>query len=191
MDFNNYKIETWFPKSVLLVDNLLLDRLSTYSLVLEKIFQNAPTNRNDFLKVDTLHDTDFRLESHPEFKDLLEVISSFSKIYSEQLGFKRTLEIQNIWANISYKNDYLLPHVHPNSIISGAFYIEAPTGAEITFFDNISSMFDDAEDPTHLSYKNCTYECKPGRLLLFKSDFLHGTMNQPEGRKIVISFNVN
>ena len=82
MDFNNYKIETWFPKSVLLVDNLLLDRLSTYSLVLEKIFQNAPTNRNDFLKVDTLHDTDFRLESHPEFKDLLEVISSFSKIYS-------------------------------------------------------------------------------------------------------------
>jgi len=191
MELNNYKIETWFPKSILLVDDLLLDRLSTYSLVLEKIFQNNSTNRNNFLKVDTLHDTDFRLENHPEFQDLIEVISTFSKVYADKLGFRRTLEIKNIWANISYKNDYLLPHVHPNSIISGAFYVEAPEESGINFFDNVNSMFDDAEKPNNLSYKHCTYECKPGRLLLFKSDFLHGTTNQPEGRKIVISFNIN
>jgi len=191
MELNNYKIETWFPKSILLVDDLLLDRLSTYSLVLEKIFQNNSTNRNNFLKVDTLHDTDFRLENHPEFQDLIEVISTFSKVYADKLGFRRTLEIKNIWANISYKNDYLLPHVHPNSIISGAFYVEAPEESGINFFDNVNSMFDDAEEPNNLSYKHCTYKCKPGRLLLFKSDFLHGTTNQPEGRKIVISFNIN
>ena len=191
MELNNYKIETWFPKSILLVDDLLLDRLSTYSLVLEKIFQNNSINRNNFLKVDTLHDTDFRLENHPEFQDLIEVISTFSKVYADKLGFRRTLEIKNIWANISYKNDYLLPHVHPNSIISGAFYVEAPEESGINFFDNVNSMFDDAEEPNNLSYKHCTYKCKPGRLLLFKSDFLHGTTNQPEGRKIVISFNIN
>jgi uncharacterized protein (TIGR02466 family) len=188
---NDYKIETWFPKSVLLVDNLLMDRLSTYSFVLEKIFQNNVTNRNNFLKVDSLHDTDFKLENHPEFNGLIEAISSFSKIYSDKLGFRRTLALKNIWANISYQNDYLLPHVHPNSIISGVFYIEAPAESTITFFDNINTMFDDAEEPSYFSYKHCTYECKPGRLLLFKSDFLHGTSSQPEGRKIVVSFNIN
>ena len=188
---NEYKIENWFPKSVFIVDNLLTDKLSAYTEILENIFENNSTNRNDFLKVDSLHDTDFKLDHNINFKELIAIISNFSKIYADNLGFKRTLELKNIWANISYKDDYLLPHVHPNSVISGVFYVESPVESEITFFDNINTMFDDAEEPNHLSYKHCTYKCLPGRLLLFKSDFLHGTMNQPEGRKIAISFNIN
>ena len=42
-----------------------------------------------------------------------------------------------------------------------------------------------------ISYSEYRLECKPGRLLLFKSSLEHGTPKQKNGEKIVVSFNIN
>ena len=90
-----------------------------------------------------------------------------------------------------YENDFNFPHCHPDGLISGAYYITAPSNSTITFFNNITSMLTSADTLNELSYDTCSYDCIENRLILFKSDFIHGNLRQGPGEKIVVSFNIS
>ena len=82
------------------------------------------------------------------------------------------------------------PHTHPGSIISGAYYIKTAPDNAIAFYDKYEVITLPEED-TIYNGSPITYKCLPGRLLLFKSDFIHGNPGQESiGEKIVISFNM-
>lgn len=101
------------------------------------------------------------------------------------------LSIKNMWANISYKGDYLYPHIHGESLLSGAFYVYCNKYDEIYFYDDISHSYLRPTDYiTNYSQQMCEYPCTPGNLYLFKSNFMHGTPSQKSDKKIVISFNI-
>jgi uncharacterized protein (TIGR02466 family) len=193
----NGQIHTWFPKSILVVDQLLEDQLPIYETRIKELLGDIGSDswRTDMLYVDSTWDRRQKIHEDPIFSNLVNAIYENVEIYMEALGytseFYKQLKITNMWANVSKEGDFLYPHVHPNSLLSGAFYIKRTENSKIKFFNNLTDMFPEPPEYNQLNFKFCEYTCDPGRLLLFRSDFLHGTSKQSAGEKIVISFNLS
>ena len=188
-------IETWFPTSIYIANNLLLDKLPIYEKRIKEIVKDKNIHKTTFLNVNSSWGTeDVNLARDVVFIDLLKEIQGHVYEFANALGydesFLKTLKFDQAWANISNENDYLYPHTHAASVFSGAFYIKTYEDSKIYFHNKIDSMIPIPKNDNILNLKNCKYDCLPGRLLLFKSDLLHSTPRQTHGEKIVISFNV-
>ena len=99
---------------------------------------------------------------HPELTGLKKIIQKHIDDYS-----LRPLKIINSWFNISNLGNELKPHNHPQSIVSGAFYLSG----------KVPLIFPDRQ-----------VEPYPGLLVIFSSDLVHYTEPETEQR-VVISFN--
>jgi uncharacterized protein (TIGR02466 family) len=190
---NKAKIETWFPTSVYVYENLLsldyLEDLYKQIIHLSKIYK---LKRTTDLEVDSIH-TIKNLTENSNFDLLKDYLTEHSKIYAFELGYSKDicdkLFVEQIWFNISKKEDFLMKHIHPGSILSGAFYIKSNKEDRIRFYAEKSSILKPT-DFNNLSYEYCDYKCDVNSLLLFKSDLYHST-NKANGEKVVISFNIN
>jgi len=101
---------------------------------------------------------------HPELLGLKKIIQKHINECSS-----RPLKIINSWYNISNPGNELKPHNHPQSIISGAFYLSG----------KVPLIFPDTKVQPY-----------PGLLVIFSSDLVHYTKPETEQR-IVISFNTD
>lgn len=101
---------------------------------------------------------------HPELLGLKKIIQKHIDDYSS-----RPLKIINSWFNISNPGNELKPHNHPQSIVSGAFYLSG----------KVPLIFPDIQ-----------VEPYPGLLVIFSSDLVHYTEPEKQQR-IVISFNTD
>lgn len=186
--------ERWdhpFIKPVFITDNVLEDKLEVFDREIHKIFHEQGSERNPILNVDSLHLTGSNLHKNIVFYPLVKVIHEQLKKFLDAFGYVEYEKyfIGDMWANISRQGDGIWPHTHPGSIISGAFYIKAPAGSKIYFVDK--KTFIPMDLPTPYSTSFAEYDCLPGRLLMFRGDFDHGTPPQVSNdEKIVISFNI-
>ena len=183
------EIITAFPTPILIKDGYDKNKLNEYEKHLKQ--NNLKTERNNYMNVDSSW-TEYNLINDSFFNDFKEFLISNIKFFAKQLGFVKfnTIEILNMWHNVSKPGDSLFPHIHKGSLISGAFYVKGD-GNEITFHNKelFSDLFPSTEIENKLHYDYCKFECKTGRLLLFKSNTLHSTESQETDEKIVISFN--
>ena len=101
---------------------------------------------------------------HPELLGLKKIIQKHIDDYSS-----RPLKIINSWFNISNSGNELKPHNHPQSIVSGAFYLSGKVP---------------------LIFPNEKVEPYSGLLVIFLSDLVHYTEPEKEQR-VVISFNTD
>ena len=194
MTQNSPKIETWFPKLIYLVDKVCLNLLSNIEANIKK--DNTKTKRTQTLNVDSTHLINRSLHTQKQYKLLVTEIESHSRIFLTNMGYNDEYVskcfISSMWYNISNKDDFLFPHTHPGSILAGAFYVKTIEENNIIFYDDLTTSYEPPSEITNLSMTTCTYPCIPGRLLLFRSNFIHATPKQiGEGEKIVISFNIN
>lgn len=187
-------IEAWFPKTLYVVNEFHLDNLELYKKELLKLIAKQSI-RNGSNFVDTTHNVgESDLTNNPIFANLINDLLFYCNDYANTLGYRLNLKIENMWANLSKKNDYLFPHIHSGSLLSGVFYISVDNENEtIKFYDNINNMMvsPPSENLSEISFETCEHSCKPGKLILFKSNFLHGCPALIGNEKIVISFNVN
>ena len=135
-------------------------------------------------------------ETHMEFVKLKNKIEDAVKICHEFLDFKKTIKqkIENIWVNINQKghlNDY---HIHPHSILSGAFYLKGSTS--IVFhhpFRMINDYYWSSALIEKLTPANSgEWRLKPtsNMLLIFPPWVWHKVpMNKEDTNRISISFN--
>lgn len=184
-------IHSWFPKSVYIEEGLFTDQLPFFEKKIKELFDEKEVIRGSMLNVNTIHPTYPWLHTLPEFSSLVKEIHSHAVIYLKALGYAHAeFFISNMWANVSHKGDHLFPHIHGDSVISGAFYIKGDVLNKIKFFNMPDDMLPAPQEFNDLNYKYCEYDCLPGRLLMFKSNFMHGTESQLTDEKIVISFNI-
>lgn len=187
-------IQTVFPKTIFRTDNLLLpEYLSTLKSVSEKLVKEN-NSKNTALNVSSTHKVN-NLVNHQEYSLLSKEIIIRATGYAEALGYSSSTQLQNIkitnmWVNQSNGGDFIFPHVHTNSDLTGVFYIEAPEESTITFYDNIYDMSKDVSMVNVFSSRYVQHPCTPNSLLLFKSNLLHGNEKQPVGNKLAISFNI-
>ena len=68
----------------------------------------------------------------PTFKELVKVIDKHVAAFAKDLAFDldgKKLKLDSIWINILPQGGIHTSHIHPNSVISGTYYVAVPQGA--------------------------------------------------------------
>jgi len=132
----------------------------------------------------------------PEMKNIFEYVSHGVRFYAHTvLSVTDDVEfyITQSWINWTETGQSHHEHAHPNSIISGVFYIDVDDQHDRIHFIN------DKYDRIHLLKKevtpwntvNCSFETKIGQMMLFDSSVVHCVEpTTSKSTRISLSFNV-
>lgn len=144
----------------------------------------------------------YNLENLDIFDPLKEFIWQSILDYNKFVGFDpinmETTRLGVVWGNINGKYSYHEQHIHPNSFLSGVYYVNAPKGSgNINFIDPRNSIRSvemepnrdkDLTDPLRRSIE---VEPQDGMLLLFPSWLGHEVQqNLTENDRVSIAFNL-
>lgn len=114
----------------------------------------------------------------------------FADIY--QPKYDVSLYITQSWANYTEMGQWHHKHEHPNSFVSGVFYVDADiTKDRIYFYRNRYEQIKLIPKEWNVTNSDSWwFEAGTGRLILFPSSLTHMVeMKQHEGTRISLSFN--
>jgi len=138
--------------------------------------------------------TDMHLKQ--EYQSLVQELYQMQhEIFQEEWLDRRPM-LGNMWANINYSGGYNRPHVHPNCLFSGVYYVKTqPQCGELVVNDprpGIQTMMPtrkSGQPPKHL-WREAHIEPIQGRLIMFPAWLWHCVEpNQSNDMRISISFN--
>ena len=124
-----------------------------------------------------------------------ELFAMQDEIYQkENLSLKPVLG--NMWANINYPKCYNRPHIHPNSLFSGVYWVKAPKNSgNLMVYDprpGIQMAMPNRKEgklPPEL-WREVHYEPVAGRCIMFPSWLWHEVKpNESNQTRISVSFN--
>lgn len=134
----------------------------------------------------------------PEFARLVKVLDRHALAYAKELHWdlRGTRPVcDSLWVNVMPEGGSHTSHIHPNSVISGTYYVAVPPGAgPIVYEDPRLAMMMAApprKDKVPRQFRAHVSETpKPGSLLLWESWLRHEVpLNKAEGNRISVSFN--
>ena len=105
--------------------------------------------------------------------------------------------IGNMWANINYPKCYNRPHVHPNSLFSGVYWVKTPVkSGKFMIYDprpGIQTVMPNRKEgqqlPPHL-WREIQYESRAGTIIMFPAWLWHEVKpNESNDTRISVSFN--
>ncbi|MBC7102638.1 MAG: 2OG-Fe(II) oxygenase family protein [Parvibaculum sp.] len=105
------------------------------------------------------------------------------------------LFFQEMWLNKNGPGDFNKAHVHPNSLLSGAYYAKVPEGSgNIEFYDPVRERVMctfPVKERTRINSQAMEYKGKEGLLLIFPGWLQHSVQpNRSEDFRVSISFNM-
>jgi len=124
-----------------------------------------------------------------------ELFNIQSEIYQkENLSMKPVLG--NMWANVNYPKCYNRPHIHPNSLFSGVYWVTAPKNSgNFMIYDprpGIQMAMPNRKEgklPPEL-WREVHYEPRAGTCIMFPSWLWHEVKpNESNQARISVSFN--
>ena len=102
----------------------------------------------------------------------------------------------NMWANINYPGCYNRPHIHPNSLFSGVYFIKTPQkSGNLMVYDprpgvQMAMPSRKKEQLQSELWREVHYEPKAGRCIMFPSWLWHEVKpNKSNDTRISVSFN--
>ena len=121
---------------------------------------------------------------------IADVFKSYGWVFNPQ-----KVKCSGMWAIINKKGNFNTEHIHPNSNLSGAYYVSAPKNCGKFKVVNPHSIsrdkFPPRENPNELNRLVAEHEIEEGDLLIFPSYLPHSVLpNQSDDDRIVISFNI-
>ena len=147
------------------------------------------TNRNGWHSTTEMH-------KMPVFKPLIDELFKMQfEIYKEE-WLDREPMLGNMWANINPPGGYNAPHIHPNSLYSGVYYIKAPKDSgDLVFNDprpgeqlNMPAI-KKGPPPKHL-WREVHLAPVEGRIIIFPFYLWHNVEpNLSNDIRISVSFN--
>ena len=139
-----------------------------------------------------------KIEKFVQLSFLKEIIVRNTIEYKKNLGLKTESSLDNLWININNYKDFNISHMHPNSCISGVFYIQClKESGQIVFENSFKDYIGYAWDSKLNTYNQNTsakWKIVPeeNKLLLFPSFLNHYVEpNLSKDKRISISFNVS
>jgi uncharacterized protein (TIGR02466 family) len=187
----------------MILHNLFIQPIACFTLKqnLKDLYNFSTSLKNSRIRTNVggfqSNDLDFLNEKKlkPFIKDLIKNTNKFCKLFSFRSNLKPYID--NLWININGYKDFNQPHNHPNSIVSGAFYINVPENSGNIVFHN--SAFDLMYPLNYVSidsfnqYNSSNWWIKPENnlLILFPSWLKHHVEpNLSNEKRISISFNI-
>ena len=114
----------------------------------------------------------------------------FQEVYAPKHKVKPY--VTQSWANYTNKGQYHHKHNHPNSFISGVFYVAAmPSRDRIYFYkDGYQQMKVSTDNWNHWNSESWWYEVAAGKVVLFPSNLTHMVETvKTKDTRISIAFN--
>lgn len=134
----------------------------------------------------------------PEFARLEKILNRHVKTFARELRWNMKGKVpicDSLWVNVMPEGGSHTSHIHPNSVISGTYYVAVPPGAgPIVYEDPRLPLMMAAppriDKPPRDFQSHVSEMPKPGALLLWESWLRHEVpLNRAEGNRISISFN--
>jgi uncharacterized protein (TIGR02466 family) len=124
----------------------------------------------------------------PAFADLGKLLKRHASAYARDLGWDRKPRLDSLWVNLLKSGGQHSGHIHPHSIISGTFYVEAPAGSGAIRFEDPRLPLMMAAPPRADTF--VTVQPRPGLLLMWESWLRHEVLaGTGKGDRLSISFN--
>ena len=124
-----------------------------------------------------------------------ELFAMQDEIFKKELLDLKSV-LGNMWANINYPGGYNRPHLHPNSLFSGVYWIKTPMKAgNLMLYDprpGVQMVMPNRKDdqlPPEL-WREVHYEPTAGRIIMFPAWLWHEVRpNESNDTRISVSFN--
>ena len=190
---DTFKVSTIFPTVIATVDNQNIPeqehvKVLQSEFVIDKKYGGFPTSKDKFI-----------LNELPQLKAWVQF--QLNRYAKEALGCGK-LKITQSWSIVHQDcPQTIYPHTHANSIVSGSYYIDAPSGSEGLTFQKHSNK-NSAKVGPYIEYQTdptdkpwlldwITYKAYTGRLILFPSHIMHGVLGNKvtSQRRCVLAFN--
>jgi uncharacterized protein (TIGR02466 family) len=182
---NNTRIMDLFPTPLYInhIDNPLINQQKNYLLNLPKI-----------LNMGNLRSESGYIFECPLFVELKKTINEHIKEYVNIVYPNTNIDvyITQSWANYTEPNEYHHKHSHPNSFISGVFYVNAIKNEDmIKFYKDLPPVFQiNHNQPNNYNSGDVAIFVETGDLVLFPSNFTHNVpLTTSKETRVSISFN--
>lgn len=177
---------TVYGKDIQLDNNALAQHIINWSQQDQGV---KKTNMNGWHSTTDMH---LKEEYQPLVNELYKMQH---EIYQEEWLDRKPM-LGNMWANINYSGGYNRPHVHPNCLYSGVYYVKTqPQCGELVVNDprpGIQTMMParkQGQPPKHL-WREAHIEPVTGRLIMFPAWLWHCVEeNKSNDVRISVSFN--
>ena len=124
-----------------------------------------------------------------------ELFAMQDEIFAKELLTQKPV-LGNMWANVNYPGGYNRPHLHPNSLFSGVYWIKTPmkSGNLMLYDPKPGSQMTmpnrkEGKLPPEL-WREVHYEPVAGRCIMFPSWLWHEVRtNESNDTRISVSFN--
>ena len=187
--------EYHFPTSVYIKDIPNAVQLNQY--LEQKIIQWSQTDPKGHKRtnVNGWHSkTD--MNQKEEYNPLtIELFNMQEEIYQKE-HLNRKPVLGNMWANVNYPGGYNRPHLHPNSLFSGVYWIKTPVkSGNLMIYDPRpgihTTMPGRKEGPLpHQFWREIHYTPRAGTIVMFPAWLWHEVRpNESNDTRISVSFN--
>jgi uncharacterized protein (TIGR02466 family) len=156
------------------------------------------SNQNQGIKKTNVNGwhSETNMHEKPEYKPLVdELFRMVYQVFKEEC-LEKDAVLGNMWANINPPGGYNKPHVHPNSLFSGVYYVKTPPNCGRLIcqdprpgIQTCMPTRQKVEIPKHL-WREVHLQPKENRAVMFPSWLWHSVHpNQSNEPRISVSFN--
>ena len=136
------------------------------------------------------------MHEKPEYKPLVdELFKMVNEVFNEE-WLDGQAKLGNMWANINPPGGYNRPHIHPNSLFSGVYYVKAPINSgQLVCTDprpGIQTCMPNRKkgEPPKYLWRDIHLQPKENRAVIFPAWLWHSVEpNKSNDIRISISFN--
>jgi uncharacterized protein (TIGR02466 family) len=185
MNVNDNNIMDLFPTPLYIanINEPLISQQKNYLL-------NLPKAQN----MGNLRSESGYIFEYPIFAELKKKINEHIKEYIQTVypGSNINVYITQSWVNYTEHNQYHHKHSHPNSFISGVFYVNAIKNEDmIKFYKDLPIIYEIPHNqPNNYNCPEVAILVETGDLVLFPSNFAHNVPpTTSKETRISISFN--
>jgi len=126
----------------------------------------------------------------PAFADLAKLLNRHAAKFAQECAFElaRKPKLDSLWANLLKAGGHHSGHIHPHSLVSGTFYVEAAAGSGAIRFEDPRLPLMMAAPPRAETF--LSIEPRPGLLLMWESWLRHEVLpGTGRGERLSMSFN--
>jgi len=135
------------------------------------------------------------LQELPEFAEVHRHFEAACAQAGKEMKVKQGLKWHyQTWVNLSPSSAFNLPHIHPDSHLSGVYYVRIPEGSGQIYFRDprvqAKTILLPVEPDSELNVNELTFPPQPGVIYMFPSWLEHGVKpGTTDQDRIAIAFN--
>ena len=136
------------------------------------------------------------MHTKPEYQQLAKELFEMQKEIYDNENLARKPILGNMWANINPPGSMNMPHVHPNALFSGVYYVKSqPNCGRLKIIDSRPGVQYNMPvrkpgNPGKDMWRDVNIEPVTGRIIMFPAWLWHGVEeNKSNDIRISVSFN--